>query len=752
MKLGDTTTLLGDPKPVISDTSGASRLREETQLLPLDAAQVGSVHLSVALSRKAGGTWFPQRLATFASGQIFLGALTDYEGNVREWLELWVQSAQGLEQSWRSVKNRFNNAVLDTQWCDMVDAMRALEPAACLATGFEKKPPQPVWLKPNITAGDVELCTDDAALARAGLLPYSTSQARYLWVKNHPEKGFLVASENAAVGTPPSEADDVELCKDDAALTRAKLSPYSTSQARYLWVKDHPEKGFLLISENAAAGTPPEVADVELCTDDVVLTRAGLPPYSTSLARYLWVKDHPEKGFLIVSENATVAAGTVPEWHKAVTGLVPFNIGCGLMLVRHRAAIRLEDYIAFLSGNNIHNRPDASVACDGETQSVFIGNWDFTSQIDAAMISSSRREAGRFLETFCHKLRLFKKIVNVAHSLIISRKRPLLNIDTESFRVDFAQPAEDLPVLWSARVVAVKPPDAVELPIKYGGQRYFQKVSPWVSSPFLPSDPHFPVSVSAHIRIQKIVEDADAGTAVVEYAVIGLNKAQALPTDILWMEIPLDGLPPLEIFGRLRTGSPPPPDGELFFVSMPLDLSPRQLAALQRHVGTTLANTQVETIPFINIANDFYALGVLGIRLFLSPSPDDLDETLASVLKFAAEMKATGQTAFELARKSQQWREELGPHRHGHGSTLDKSEEWLPAELWWGVVGVLPRFLPGALADSFLGSLEEIPSEGMRVLNSPRNVLNRLVQNAQDIIFSEWVSSREISRVIRAAR
>src|SRR5207245_525308 len=64
---------------------------------------------------------FCVRLRDFPGGQVFLGCLTDYEGRPHEWVEIWVQTSQGLRQSDPLAEASFSATARDARWMRLCD-------------------------------------------------------------------------------------------------------------------------------------------------------------------------------------------------------------------------------------------------------------------------------------------------------------------------------------------------------------------------------------------------------------------------------------------------------------------------------------------------------------------------------------------------------------------------------------------------------------------------------------------------------
>ena len=163
----------------------------------------------------AAGYFF--QLRDLLDAQVYLGCVTDTGGNVREWIEIWVQSPEGLKAGLPVHRGEFTNAILDRRWAAQCQVMRALAPDSLIETRWEKHHPRPSLIDIATSSliqpegadgsGHWELCQDDLLLAEAGLPPYSTSLARYLYLPSAGKASRFVpvagaALENASTVSP----------------------------------------------------------------------------------------------------------------------------------------------------------------------------------------------------------------------------------------------------------------------------------------------------------------------------------------------------------------------------------------------------------------------------------------------------------------------------------------------------------------------------------------------------------------------
>lgn len=133
--------------------------------------------------------------------RVYLGCITDAEGGVVKWVELWVQNPEALAGSIALRRGQVTNALLDRRWQRTVRALERLAPGEMVHTGWESAPPPPAFIDvqslepvhPVEPSGEPwVLCRDDAALTAAGLPPYGASPHRYLHLVSASGGGAFV--------------------------------------------------------------------------------------------------------------------------------------------------------------------------------------------------------------------------------------------------------------------------------------------------------------------------------------------------------------------------------------------------------------------------------------------------------------------------------------------------------------------------------------------------------------------------------
>jgi len=123
--------------------------------------------------------------------KVYLGAVVDHGGQVRDWVEVWVQDLAGLEQVVPGGADVLCNEVLDRRWKEHAQSLALLDPSAMIQTGWESVHPaptlldldkcQPVHPVDGESGGPWSLCQDEQVLEHKNLPGYKGSLSRYLY-------------------------------------------------------------------------------------------------------------------------------------------------------------------------------------------------------------------------------------------------------------------------------------------------------------------------------------------------------------------------------------------------------------------------------------------------------------------------------------------------------------------------------------------------------------------------------------------
>jgi hypothetical protein len=83
------------------------------------------------------------QLRDLPDARVYLGCMSDAGGNVREWIELWVQTIEGLDAGLLAHRETLSNHLLDRRWTTQCKAIRAWTPESVIETHWEKQHPLP---------------------------------------------------------------------------------------------------------------------------------------------------------------------------------------------------------------------------------------------------------------------------------------------------------------------------------------------------------------------------------------------------------------------------------------------------------------------------------------------------------------------------------------------------------------------------------------------------------------------------------
>lgn len=620
----------------------------------------GTLRLAVLVRTKPDDIAGPLvALRETMDSRAVLGCVVDAAGNVARWIEIWVQDVSGLAGSASAAREALNNAVLDRLWRRRFEALRDYDPAAVITTGWEGEHPPPLWL--------------DASGSRG------------------------VAPIDREAGAP--------------------------------W---------------------------RLCTDDSALAKAGLPAFTTSLHRYLYLPElGGESRFVPVTPDAPANARTLSLADIAPGGgCVPLNPGGGFMLAREFNPIELERFIDVLGGADwaglSHGRSllpwrqphpigGAPPHADGDNGSLFLGR---------------HGRWGRLVESLHLKLRLLGDAVDSVRAAVEHLQAPLLNVNPESFSVRQGPAGVAMPVLWGARLALVDLGDAVALPIPSSDLQYFTRAGLAGMSVYQPDAAGQICSGRGSVRIRKIL-NVDSGI-VVEGTLVTQERMACGRNDLLWIRLNIAG-ERVDLYSTLDAEAALA-RGEVRFRTVAQRFNESVARSLTAAEGVPIAGAAFELLPLLSSPCDLYALAVLAVRLLLVNPQNSLPVALDEVLSLGRQLaqEHDPNVGMELRIRSvfdgdPRWAQALGPHRLLQ-EQIDSRDAFdlVPADVWWSTLALVVRMFAGLGPDSYCRDYGDAsPGALHKVFEAPLADLQTLLIRTRSLIVIDWRFNREIHAVIR---
>ena len=282
------------------------------------------------------------------------------------------------------------------------------------------------------------------------------------------------------------------------------------------WETRHPPPVFVN-TETAEAVVPKDAngQSWRLCENDALLEQHGLPPYRSSLARYL--VSHDEEGgktqFVPVTPDSpknehTIARREIPGCGEECIALNPEG---GLLTVRSYYPFNFDDFVSVLSGATWegldHGRQQLDpLEADAEER---------LSDRNALgrLFLSAEGTSGRMLETLHLKMTLLQQAFEAVRGLTQEQRRPLLNLTADSLRVRVPAMSTTLPFLWSAHVALTEPGDAAILPVETSDSTYYFRARETDVTIYRPAT-GAAVRGRGVMRIRQVLQDVRKGTLV----------------------------------------------------------------------------------------------------------------------------------------------------------------------------------------------------------------------------------------------
>jgi hypothetical protein len=505
-----------------------------------------------------------------------------------------------------------------------------------------------------------------------------------------------------------------------------------------------------------------------LCTDDAALSAAGLPPYGTSLHRYLWLpKRGAQSPFVPVTPGTPTGGNTQPleSILAGRAGLVPFNPGGGLMLVRAFSPSPLEGLFDLLSGGDVEA---AATGVQHGRQVLHLGG-ELPPTTDSSgssragwLFLGEHGRRGRLLEGFHLKLRALADCVGAVRSMVQRTQRPLLNLAADRFQVRC--PAEGcgafgLPATWTTQVALADPGDAVELPIRATDASYFLPGRVAGTSVYRPVEVGQFAEGRCSVRIRKVLPDT-GGSTILEGTFTTQERIRPERNDLVRLLVPLGGTR-LDLFARLESETALAA-GEWRFRTVGHRIDEPVVAHIKAAEGVPLANVSFELLPLLSTPVDLYSLGVIATRALLVNPKTTLAAALDEVLSLARQLAHHRETEDDDSplplrvratfEHDKRWMQSLGPHRLAWdaGVTPEQALDLVPSELWWDALAMIVRTFPGVGPDSTCHHYGDAPPTAPhRVFDRLATDLESLLVRTRSLIVIDWRYNREIHAVIR---
>jgi hypothetical protein len=527
------------------------------------------------------------------------------------------------------------------------------------------------------------------------------------------------------------------------------------------WEEMHPLPCFLDLSRALPVhpAGPDGTGPWELCRDDKLLGSAGLPPFATSLFRYL----HPrgagaEAPFVPVTAGAPSSSATRPLSEAVAESEkhVALNAQGGLLLARRFSPLGFEDYVDLLGGQAWTGIEHGKKRL--ELDGIYRGlrEWEQAQQDNAHLFLGLHGRAGRFLETFHLKLQLLMDAFQQARGWVQEQQLPFLNLSAESFRARLQQIGTSLPLLWTARGLLVQPGAAFALPVETSEFRYFIRGRTGGASVYLPEGLSAPLQGSASVRLRSVLPP-DQGRTVLEGTMVLQERLAVSPHDLLWIRLPLPS-GRVDLYGHLHAAEALA-QGEIRFRTVPQQFPEAVVAALKSAEGVSFARSPFEVVPLLSTPCDLYSMGVLAVRALLVDSrttlPIAVDEVLSLARQLAAEHNPqvpVGTRVRAILEREPRYAESLGPHRlTREGLAQEAAGRLLPADLWSDTLALVASLFPGFGPDSVCRDFGDVPALALEtVFNRPVEALGALLVRSRSLIVIDWKYNQEVQGAISA--
>ena len=572
-----------------------------------------------------------------------------------------------------------------------------------------------------------------------------------LWIQQVPSSSNSIAAFRDAL---------TNSVLDDRWKRRAEAWDRADAAAviRTGWELAHPAPMFI----DAAAGKALSPAAGKeqawsLCEDDALLSRKGLPPYTRSLHRYLYVRGGEESYPLVpVTEGApqNAATKTLDDIMPPRADLLAINAGAGLLSVRRYSPLSLENFADLLSGAPWEGVRQGRAVIDPGGVGQTLRRREGDASADGWLSIEPANSSTFVLEALHLKLRLVADVVEAVREFVKQSQRPLLELTPDSFSVRLGEPGIGLPFLWTARVALVDAGDSVPLPLPIAGAQYF--ASPRPRNPSLYRAPIVGRLASGRgtVRVPNVTVAAE-GQVVVDLTLTTDEDIRPSPSDLVRFRLNL-GSARMDLFARLDPDAPPAV-GEWRFRSLRHRAKPETIVNLKEaQGGVEMPNVLFELLPLLNTPCDLYSLAAIATRTLLVSPRATLAQSMDKIRSLSAQSAGDGNGGGLVERiasvfsKDARWNEWLGPHHLVRDETrIEQIAHIVPPALWYDCLAAIVRMFPGPGPEKACRDYGDVPAAGIhKVFDRASADLQSLVMRTRSLVVMDTRQNREMRQVI----
>lgn len=487
-------------------------------------------------------------------------------------------------------------------------------------------------------------------------------------VRRLPPLLYSHAAHSFFVPPCPRCRNPLSLCRDEAWLASAGLPPWATTLERYLWCAPcarGPEKPTVYATSRMVASGTTVRSGLELLDD---LGHA---------LREAWTE---EEAIALVGAETAKAVRALPSGSAAGAGigdlLTPLTLFGSPFLLTVAAPFDLETLADSLGGRPPEDSPVPPSRAGGS----FPPRWAWLERAQAPgrqLLFAAESSGFDAVEILFLKLTAFRQILEGLIDYYRTTGRPHLDLHPRHLLFGLSGAGDGLPVLWTLQA-QIHGLAAAAFPLPAPGSPLVVLPGQGLTAPYAaPEVQEF--RLAGYRPGEFAFTDLDEeGTAARRFRLHGrLSDPYGLypvprPRDTIFLSLPdpalgfgFTGLAVRAAPGDIRSD-------EVVFASDLLDLDAKGLGRLRLALGTKLPGARYRVFPDFGTPTDLHALGVSLLRLLLRND----DQDLAGVLK------ATDRLGRELAARSPDARRDVSL-----GALLKKAPEMAGAfaktQIFW---------------------------------------------------------------------
>lgn len=503
-----------------------------------------------------------------------------------------------------------------------------------------------------------------------------------------------------------------------------------------------------------------ESANWSLCRDDALLSAAGLPAYSESRYRYLYVPNMGSSSEFVATDPDAPSNSRVLDRRDAfgpASGYIALNLEGGYIALRKASPISLNQFARALDGEHWEGfgvRGQSPIADSMGYERLQEAS--FFTQNHGLLLHGRQGREGRLLEAFHLKLVLIRELAALIGQTLKAGGAPFFNLESSDFGIRLHMDlAARLPSLWRFSVSLNRGAEALALNVSDTREPVFRSLRPSKATIYSPESSNTQRQGVGDLRVRDVFDGGDSGVTL-EATLEGVSSSEFSKSCLVSLAIPSVNTR-FQIVGRPTEGAALR-SGEIRFRSTSLKLEGAARDEFMGLKGVAFRDLRFEIQPEQSSPVDLHALGVIALEILFNSSKIELSVAVDELKSLGRSMGQEEYQGLDAAsartrviESQPRFQDSLGPQNATADGELTyrRAIAVLPETLWWETLDCIQSLFPGLNTSSLARDLGDANPFALEApFEKVVENLDELLEKSRSLLLPDWTLNREVASLL----